>query len=196
MKKNNGKIMALSLVAVIAIIGIVAGGTYAFITASGTATNITQIKSGNLTMTVAGGGNQSVTFMPTTCTNSEHVIKRTITATAVNTSGGAVSFTLGLKPTVLDNGLKLANMKWALTTSATSCTTGVLGSGNFANATVNTVIPMVSNDSAGITADANDKTKFTKVYYLYVWLDSAQSSNVTGNLSVTVTGSVTNNPAP
>ena len=31
MKNNNGKTLALSLIAVIAIVGIVAGGTYAFI---------------------------------------------------------------------------------------------------------------------------------------------------------------------
>ena len=42
----------------------------------------------------------------------------------------------------------------------------------------------------------NDKTKYTKTYYLYIWLDSAQTANVTGGLSVTVTGSVTNNPSP
>ena len=62
MKNNNGKTLALSLVAVIAIIGIVAGGTYAFVTASATATNITQIKTGNLTMTVTGGGNANVSL--------------------------------------------------------------------------------------------------------------------------------------
>ena len=33
------------------------GGTFAYYTTSATATNITQIKSGNLTMTIDGGGN-------------------------------------------------------------------------------------------------------------------------------------------
>lgn len=196
MKNNKGKTLVLSLVAVLAIIAVVAGGTYAYITASATAVNIIQIKSGNLTMTINGGGNQSISFMPTTCTNSDYTIKKTITAEAINTSGGSVSFTLGLKPTTLDSGLKIANMKWALTTSSTSCTTGVVGSGNFSSATVNTVIPMVTNDSTGITVDSTDKTKYSKTYYLYIWLDSAQTSAVSGSLAVTVTGSVTNNPTP
>jgi hypothetical protein len=195
MNNKNGKVLVLSLIAAIAIIGIVAGGTYAFITASATATNITQIKSGNLTMTVAGGGNQSVSFVPTTCTNSTYAIKRTITATAVNTSGGSVSFTIGLKPTILDSGLKITNMKWALTTNSSSCTSGVVASGNFANASAGTAFNMVTNDRTGITQDSTDTTKFTKTYYLYIWLDSAQTSNVSGSLSVTVTGSVTNTPA-
>ena len=195
MKNNNGKTLVLSLIAVIAIIGIVAGGTYAFITASANAVNITQIKSGNLTMTVAGGGDANVSFMPTTCTDATYAIKKTIVATAVNTSGGSVSFTLGLNPTKLDAGLKIANMKWALTTSSTSCTKGVVGSGNFSGKTQGTAFTMVSNDSAGITVDSTDKTKYTKTYYLYIWLDSAQTANVSGGLTVTVTGSVTNNPS-
>ena len=196
MKNNNGKTLALSLIAVIAIVGIVAGGTYAFITASASAVNITQVKAGNLTMTIAGGGNANVTFMPTTCTNTNYTIKKTITATAINTSGGSVSFTLGLNPTKLDAGLKIANMKWALTTDSSSCTTGVVASGNFSTATQGTPFTMIANDSTGITVDSTDKTKYTKTYYLYIWLDSAQTANVTGGLSVTVTGSVTNNPSP
>ena len=196
MKNNNGKTLVLSLIAVIAIIGIVAGGTYAFITASANAVNITQIKSGNLTMTVAGGGDANVSFMPTTCTDATYAIKKTIVATAVNTSGGSVSFTLGLNPTKLDAGLKIANMKWALTTSSTSCTEGVVGSGNFSDKTQGKAFTMVANDSAGITVDSTDKTKYTKTYYLYIWLDSAQTTDITGSLSVTVTGSVTNNPSP
>lgn len=195
MKNNNGKTLALSLVAVIAIIGIVAGGTYAFVTATATAVNVTQIKSGNLTMTVTGGGNANVSFMPTTCTNTTYAIKKTIVASAVNTSGGSVSFTLGLNPTKLDPGLKIANMKWALTTSSANCTTGVVASGNFSTATQGTAFTMISNDSAGITQDETDKTKFSKTYYLYIWLDSAQTANVSGGLTVTVTGSVTNNPS-
>ena len=195
MKNNNGKTLALSLAAAIAIIGIVAGATYAFVTASATAVNVTQIKAGNLTMTVSGGGNANVSFMPTTCTNPTYAIKKTIVASAVNTSGGSVSFTLGLNPTKLDAGLKIANMKWALTTASNSCTTGVVATGDFSKATQGTAFNMVSNDKAGITQDETDKTKFTKTYYLYIWLDSAQSANVTGGLSVTVTGSVTNNPS-
>ena len=42
---------------IISIIFLSIGGTLAAFTASATATNITQIKSGNLTMTIDGGGN-------------------------------------------------------------------------------------------------------------------------------------------
>ena len=71
----------------IVILGI--GGTFAYYTASAVATNITQIKSGNLTMTVDGGGNTNASFMPAKCT-SEYAIKKKIVATSTNTSGGKV----------------------------------------------------------------------------------------------------------
>ena len=65
------------------------GGTFAYLTVSVNATNITQIKSGNLTMTIDGGGNENVTLFPAKCT-SEYAIKKTIKASAKNTSGGKV----------------------------------------------------------------------------------------------------------
>lgn len=196
METNKGKTLVLSIVGVIATIVIVAGATYAFITASATAVNITQLKSGNLTMTVSGGGDTDVSFMPSTCTDANHAIKKEIVAESINTSGGSVSFTLGLNPTRLDTGLKISNLKWALTTSSESCTTDVVASGDFSTVTQGTEFTMIANDSVGIIRDTNDTSKFTKTYYLYIWLDSSQVANVDGSLSVTVTGSVTNDPTP
>jgi len=194
MKNNTTKSLVLSLITVLAIGIITAGGTYAYISASGTATNVT-IKSGNLTMSVIGtSGANSVTFMPTTCTNTAYAIKKTITASAVNTGGGNPSFTLTLTPTKLDSGLKIANMKWALTTSSSSCSDGLVGSGNFSSAAVNTAITMVANDST-LTTDSTDKTKVSKTYYLYIWLDKGQTSAVSGSLAVSVSGKVTNDPS-
>ena len=52
------------------------GGTLAAFTASATATNITQIKSGNLTMTIDGGGNVNASFMPAKCTSEYAIYKK------------------------------------------------------------------------------------------------------------------------
>lgn len=111
------------------------GGTFAYLTVSVNATNITQIKSGNLTMTIAGGGNENVTLFPAKCT-SEYAIKKTIKASAVNTSGGKVSFSIGMNIATLGADLKRNTMKYALTTVANSCTDGLIASGNFSEATV------------------------------------------------------------
>ena len=166
------------------------GGTFAYLTTSVTATNITQIKSGNLTMTIDGGGNANVTFFPAKCT-SDYAIKKKIVATANNTSGGKVSFSIGINATTLGNDYKRSTMKYALTTEENSCTNGLISSGNFKDAIVGSDIWIVKNDYDNITKSGNN---YTKTYYLYIWLDEFETQNLTGNISVKMIGSSSNNP--
>ena len=162
--KNKKLYITLGILSII-FLGI--GGTLAAFTASATATNITQIKSGNLTMTIDGGGNVNASFMPAKCT-SEYAIKKKIVASATNTSGGKVSFSIGLNVTTLSADFKRTTMKYALTTSSDSCTSGLIANGNFSNATVGSDIWIVKNDYDNIT---NTSNTYTKTYYLYIWLD-------------------------
>ena len=166
------------------------GGTFAYLTTSTTATNITQIKSGNLTMTIDGGGNANVSFMPAKCT-SDYAIKKKIVATATNTSGGKVSFSIGINATTLGNDYKRSTMKYALTTVENSCTNGLIANGNFSKATAGSDIWIVKNDYDNITKSSNT---YTKTYYLYIWLDEKETENLSGNMSVKVIGSSSNNP--
>ena len=167
------------------------GGTFAYLTVNVNATNITQIKSGNLTMTIDGGGNENVTLFPSKCT-SEYAIKKTIKASAVNTSGGKVAFSIGMNVAALSDSLKRTTMKYALSTSATSCTDGLVASGNFSEATVGSDIWLIKNDYDGIT---NISNIYTKTYYLYIWLDQLETENITsGNISVNAKGTSSNNP--
>ena len=166
------------------------GGTFAYLTTSVTATNITQVKAGNLTMTIDGGGNANVSFMPAKCT-SEYAIKKTIKASAKNTSGGKVSFSVGMNVAVLSDSLKRSTMKYALTTVANSCTDGLIANGNFSNATVGSDIWLVKNDYDNIT---NTSNTYTKTYYLYIWLDEKETQNLSGSISVNMKGTSSNNP--
>ena len=167
------------------------GGTFAYLTTTVTATNITQVKAGNLTMTIDGGCNANVSFMPAKCT-SEYAIKKTIKASAKNTSGGKVSFSIGMNVAVLSDSLKRSTMKYALTTSATSCTDGLIANGNFSNAIVGSDIWLIKNDYDDITNSGNT---YTKTYYLYIWLDESETENITsGNISVNMKGTSSNNP--
>ena len=143
-------------------------------------------------MTIDGGGSENVSFMPAKCT-SEYAIKRTIKATSTNTSGGKVSFSIGMNIATLSDSLKRESMRYTLTTNASSCTQDIVSSGSFKNKTVGNDVWLIKNDYDNISKSGNT---YTKTYYLYIWLDSAQTTNVTGGLSVTVTGSVTNNPSP
>ena len=186
--KNKKLYITLFIISII-FLGI--GGTFAYLTVSVNATNITQIKSGNLTMTIDGGGNENVTLFPAKCT-SDYAIKKTIKASAKNTSGGKVSFSVGMNVAVLSDSLKRATMKYALSTSATSCTDGLIANGNFKDATQGSDIWIVKNDYDNITQTSNT---YTKTYYLYIWLDESETENISsGNISVNMKGTSSNNP--
>ena len=175
---------------IISIIFLGIGGTFAYLTVSVNATNITQIKSGNLTMTVDGGGNENVTLFPSKCT-SEYAIKKTIKASAKNTSGGKVSFSIGMNVATLSSDLKRTTMKYALTTVANSCTDGLIANGNFKTATQGSDIWLIKNDYDNIT---NTSNTYTKTYYLYIWLDEKETQNLSGSISVNMKGTSSNNP--
>ena len=185
--KNKKLYITLFIISLI-ILGI--GGTFAYLTVSVNATNITQIKSGNLTMTIDGGGNVNASFMPAKCT-SEYAIKKKIVASATNTSGGKVSFSIGLNVTTLSADFKRTTMKYALTTSSDSCTSGLIANGNFKDATVGSDIWIVKNDYDDITNSGNT---YNKTYYLYIWLDEKETQNLSGSISVKLKGTSSNNP--
>ena len=172
----------------IVILGI--GGTFAYYTTSAVATNSTQIKAGNLTMTVDGGGNTNASFMPAKCT-SEYAIKKKIVATSTNTSGGKVSFSIGMNIATLSDSLKRESMRYTLTTNASSCTEGIISSGSFKNKTVGNDVWLIKNDYDNITKSGNN---YTKAYYLYIWLDETETQNLSGSISVNMKGTSSNNP--
>ena len=172
----------------IVILGI--GGTFAYYTTSAVATNITQIKAGNLTMTIDGGGNTNTSFMPAKCT-SEYAIKKKIVATSANTSGGKVSFSIGMNIATLSDSLKRESMRYTLTTNASSCTEGIISSGSFKNKTVGNDVWLIKNDYDNISKSGNT---YTKTYYLYIWLDETETQNLTGSISVNMKGTSSNNP--
>ena len=175
---------------VLSIIFLSIGGTFALITTSITATNITQIKSGNLTMTISGGGNQSVSFTPSKCTD-ENTIKRTIVVKTTNTSGGKVSFSIGLNITELSDTYKKNTIRYALTTNASSCNVGIISGGNFKDKTVGEDIWLIKNDYDNITQSGNT---YSKTYYLYIWLDESETEYFDGTISVKLKGTTSNNP--
>ena len=189
MERLKNKKLYITLFA-LSIIFLGIGGTFAYLTTTVTATNITQVKAGNLTMTIDGGGNSNVTLFPSKCT-SEYAIKKTIKASAKNTSGGKVLFSIGMNVATLSSDLKRATMKYALSTSATSCTDGLIANGNFSNATVGSDIWLVKNDYDNIT---NTSNTYNKTYYLYIWLDEKETQNLSGSISVNMKGTSSNNP--
>ncbi len=185
----NSKRLYITLF-IISILFLGIGGTFAYLTTSVVATNITQIKSGNLTMTIDGGGSTNVSLMPAKCT-SEYAIKKKIVATSTNTSGGKVSFSIGMNIATLSDSLKRESMRYTLTTNASSCTQDIVSSGSFKNKTVGNDVWLIKNDYDNITKSGNN---YTKTYYLYIWLDETETQNLSGSISVNMKGTSSNNP--
>ena len=186
MKNKKLYITLLSL----SIIFLGIGGTFALVTSAMNGINITQIKTGNLTLSIDGGGSIDASFVPAKCT-SENAIKKKIVAKATNTSGGKVSFSLGLDITSISDSFKRNTMRYMLTTNDNSCSTGIISGGSFKDRNTNDKIWLVKNDYDDITKSGNN---YTKTYYLYIWLDEAETEYIEGNISVKLKGTTSNEP--
>ena len=175
---------------IIFIVVLCIGGTFALV-ATSNAINVTQIKVGNLTMTISGGASENVSFVPSECTG-DNAIKKTIVAKATNTSGGKVSFSIGLNIVALSDTYKKDTVKFALSTSVDSCTgTSLIASGSFKDESAGTDLWLIKNDYDNITKSGNT---YTKTYYLYIWLDQSETAYFDGNISVKIKGTTSNNP--
>lgn len=183
MKDNKDKNkLILSIVAVVLVIVLIAGGTFAWWTwnsANNTDVKFT-IEGG--TMTIDGGGNITAQKMvPTASCNGSYAIVRTVTVTTVNSTNTSLTAKVNLDLTGLPSALKTANMKYFISeSSSAACTTPT---GTFASSGNSMQIATFNVAAATTVAE----TKVTKTYYLYIWLDSAETSTATQGQSFTIT---------
>mgnify|MGYP003299370259 CR=1 FL=1 len=125
-----------------------------------------------------GGGNISSGeqyLVPTDCTNPDYAIQRTVTVSpTIYSDSMEVSLNLWLNVNSIDTGLKnTANFKYSLTNNSNSCTKGVISSGSFNGATVGRKFNILTDS---IYTESN-----TDIYYLYIWLDKAETNTDTMN---------------
>lgn len=182
---------------VLAVIATLVGSTFAYWSWQSSAaqqTAVTFTVTAGFSCSADGGGNISPGDMglaPATCTNSTYAIKRTVTVSPViNQSENDVYMDLWLKVNSIGSGLAASqNFRYALTTSASNCTTGVVSQGNFNGATTNTQKTLLHNKAYSQTT--------TETYYLWIWLDAAETSSDTMNQSFSMElGGVCTNQAP
>ena len=93
-----------------------------------------------------GGGNISSEekyLVPTDCTNSDYAIQRTVTVSPSIFGEASITMDLWLDIKSIGTGLKNSNnFKYALTTEADSCTSGVVKSGNFKGKSAGQNVPL------------------------------------------------------
>ncbi len=154
--KDKYKYM-LAIVAVLAIIGVVGGGTYAYWTwisntAQRTNVNFTlanNVSSLGLAASIEGNGSTTAqNLKPTPCTNTSYAIVKTVPITYKNETNQAASLTAKLSVTsftwrsssYVPSTANLGSLKWAVRRSAASsattsnpntCSSGAVASGSF-----------------------------------------------------------------
>ena len=114
-------------------------------------------------------------LMPDSCTGT-HAIKRILTTKTQNINNNSVYMDLWLDINEIGTGLSNSNnFKYALTTSDTSCETGLVTSGTFTGTSQGDKIELLSSK------EYNEST--TNTYYLYIWLDKEETSTETQSQS-------------
>jgi len=180
---ENNKKKIITLVSVFTVIFAVIGGTVAYLrwqTASSQETSVTFTVTSEFSCSADGGdiSNGNVTLAPTSCDNATYAIKREITLRPViNSDDKTIYMDLWLDIESLDTGLENnKNFKWVLSPSSTDCSE--------ANATSHGTFENVEENGQVMLLDGKSFTKATQnasPYYLYIWLDSAETSPDTYN---------------
>ena len=178
-KKVMGALFTLTIIFTII------GSTFAYLSWSSSEeqkTNVTFTKGEGFSCSVNGGGNIAegdVILMPTVVNDSttSYYIKRTITVNpTITDSLLPIYMDLWLDINSLGTGLSNSlNLKYALTTSSTSPTTGVVSSGNFNG--------KIAGDKVNLLTSKEYTATTTDTYYLWIWLDAEETSSDTMNQS-------------
>ena len=195
MDKNKRIVL---IVGIIVLILSIIGGTYAVFKWRSTdaqKTTITFAAEAGFSCSADGGGNINVgdkKLIPT-YVNAESInnyIKQEIKATATITKENITAY-MDLWLDVKSISTQLANsdnFKYALTTSSTSNTEGVVVSGTFKDGIVNNKVMLLNGEVYTTTK--------TNTYYLWIWVDPAETGMMEQEFSLSLNGSCTDKPLP
>ena len=196
---NIGKRNILLVIAgVFVIVFVIASGTMAFWGWESEKLYFNMATPGGFYCSVDGGGEvdtASTVIMPTDCNNSSHAIVREInTEVAIYDTDLDVYMDFWLIIDSIASELNnTTNFKYALTTDGTSCTNGVIAAGSIGADIVNVTgasgtekrISLFDDKIYRLSSD-QDTVIFEDKYYLYIWLDKAETNMNTSGKSFMV----------
>ena len=195
---NTSEKKLVTVLMILTIVFTMMGGTLAYFnwqSSSEQNTAVTFTVASGFSCSADGGGsinNNNGTLAPSSCTNSTYAFQRTIKANVVNNRGANIYLDMWLNVNSIDSGLANSdNFKYALTTNPSSCTTDVVSEGTFKGTKANDKVYILEGKSYPTTTN-ND------TFYLYVWLDAAETSSSTQNqnFSLTLGGECSDNYTP
>ena len=178
---NNKKIAFILIV--LAMVFTIIGSTFAYWNWQSTnaqKTLVTFTVTPGMTCSADGGGNitNTVALAPSTCDNTNYAIQRPITvSTTTQTANEIINLDLYLHvDSIAQELLDSDNFKYAITTNSNYCD-GAINTGSFGND--------IDSQTNNITLLSNEEFvgSETKIYYLYIWLDEAETNPNTMNKS-------------
>ena len=178
-KKKKTLILMMAFSIIIALLG----STFAYLSWRSSTDQETVIDfsiGGNFSCAANGGGNLDegdATLLPTYVNeeSSANYIKREVKITpTINVEGQTIYMDLWLDIKELGAGLTNSqNLRYAFTTSSTSNTEGVVSTGNFYG--------KVAGDKINLLNGKDYANSNVDTYYLWIWLDAAQTDASTMN---------------
>lgn len=199
---KDRKKLIIAIVAVLIIIVLVGGATFAYwtwVTNTAQQTNVSFVVNqsdleGEMYATLEGNGTTTATNLkPATCNGSNAIVKtitikylnKTVQAATVSATLSVTAFT-ARSASYLPSSPNLGYLKYALTTSS-SCTSNVQKSGSFSGLTFSSAVTPTNLPltlfTQTFTASANMSAEGTQTYYLYIWLDSSYEHTNTGSVN-------------
>ena len=182
MEKNK---KTLILIAMFGLIIAIIGGTLAYWNWQSTEEQKTVVNftiSGDFSCAADGGGDitsGTINLIPTEVndnTTANYIKREVKVMPTINKTGKIIYMDLWLDIKKIDSGLSgSSNLMYVLNTSSTDKDTGVIISGNFGG--------LAKNNRVRLLTDKDYNSTTTETYYLWIWLDAAETSSDTMNQS-------------
>ena len=174
MYSNNKGRKLIVLLFIFSIIFTILGSTFAYltwVTSEEQRTTVSFKATGTFSCSARGGASitgSEVSLVPTTCNDSEHVIKKEISTNVRNNTTTSAYMNMWLEIDTLGSYLENnEDFKFVLTTNEDSCTTGVVSSGNFGE--------LVEGDRLLLIEEKEFASSKEDAYYLWIWLDASET---------------------
>lgn len=184
--KDRDKLI-IAIIAVLLIIGIVGGATFAYWSWASNTTQQTNVSftvsqsalEGQLYANLDGGGETTFSNLApvSSCTDSTYAMKKTLTLKYKNATANPANIyaTLTLSDFEIKHGSlqgnELSHIRYAVTDSPSSCDAPISGMSGTFTATSGALFS--EKNLLGTSIPANTTTEQTKTLYLYVWIDDA-----------------------
>ena len=182
-----------SIIIVLLIIIVIAGATFAYwqwMTSEEEETSISLKVEGdtsNMSAKIDGGSSIDInSLIPTSNCLSSDALQKEITITYINNTdiSGEIVANLDITSFTANNGNpsddQLSYLKWVITNTKDSCTTGIIQSGDFSNVDYQNLPQNLITIQNNISSNISIETQIQPLY-LYIWLDSTYEHINIGN---------------